>query len=295
VLLVANVLKEREKMSAYDARRELLPGQSAALLQDLHLLTRDGQLNADARRKLKQINHLAGLLQPLLRPLFAKNDPLVIDAGAGNAYLGFVLYELWCSGSGRGAVWSVEAQADLVARGLERAARLGYDRMRFLHEPVAAVVERVANSQLDGRPVDAVVALHACDTATDDAIKLGLATQAPVIALVPCCQAEVARSLSGSDAGRRALGPLWRHGLHRREFGAHLTNVLRSLVLEAAGYEITVTELVGWEHAVKNELILARKIQRGNPMAQKQLDALIASLPPFQMRLLTSPPVAPLT
>ena len=274
-------------VAARHVRRELLPGQSAALLQELHLLTRTGDLNADARRKLKQINHFFGLLQPALDALGRDGHvPLAIDAGAGNAYLGFVLYELWLGPLGRGELWSVEARPELVAQSEARGARLGSERMRFLPRRVADLWPAPGTLEVEGRRVDAVVALHACDTATDDALVLGIRAEAAVIAVVPCCQAEVARQLSGADALRAGVGSLWRHGLHRREFAAHLTNVLRALTLEAHGYEVAVTELVGWEHSAKNELILGRKTQRGNALARRQLDGLRAVLPPLDMGLL---------
>jgi hypothetical protein len=109
--------------------------------------------------------------------------------------------------------------------------------------------------------IDVVTALHACDTATDDAIAFGLRKQARFMVLVPCCQAEVASVPARAKAlalARTPLAELWRHPLHTREMGSQITNVLRCLYLEAMGYQVTVTELVGWEHSMKNELILAR-------------------------------------
>jgi hypothetical protein len=280
--------RPRQKIAAKDLKRELLPEQSPALLQELHLLTRQGDLNADARRKLKQINHLAQCLAPDLGAMFARTpEPLLIDAGAGNAYLGFVLYELWFQQHGE--VWNVEVRHDLVQRGEHRAKTLGYERMRFVQQPVAELVPTEEQPEVQGRRVDAVVALHACDTATDDALALGIRSQAPLIAVVPCCQAEVARLLQGGTSVKTSVGALWRHAWHRREFGAHLTNVLRALVLEAHGYQVTVTELAGWEHSLKNELILARKIQRRSGLAIQQLQALLADLPPLDMQLLRLP------
>ena len=133
--------KSRQTTPAARVQRELLPEQSTDLLKQLHILTRDGQLNADARRKLKQINHLAQLLQNDLERLFADDkDPLIVDAGAGNGYLGFVLYELWCKPQERGTVLNLEVREDLVARARERAAQLGYTRMVYEQEPVAALV-----------------------------------------------------------------------------------------------------------------------------------------------------------
>jgi len=125
---------------------------------------------------------------------------------------------------------------------------------------------------------DMVTALHACDTATDDAIAFGLAKQAGFMALVPCCQAELASHLRQNKSlnlARTPLAELWRHPLHTREMGSQLTNVLRCLHLESKGYQVTVTELVGWEHSMKNELILAQYTGQPNTSAGERLQALL--------------------
>ena len=118
-----------------------------------------------------------------------------------------------------------------------------------------------------------VTALHACDTATDDALLLAIRHNADHVAVVPCCQAEVARQLADAPAPAPAVAPLFEHPWHRREFGSHLTNVVRALALEANGYKVTVTELTGWEHSVKNELILGpeapRRLARGQGEARR--------------------------
>src|SRR3982751_911807 len=98
-------------------RRELIPGQSVELLRELHLVGRDGALHADSLRKLKQVNHLVQLLEPALRDVQERYDEAVlVDAGAGNAYLGFVLYELFLREQESGVVYSVETRAELVER-----------------------------------------------------------------------------------------------------------------------------------------------------------------------------------
>lgn len=278
--------RPRQSVAASAVASELLPGQSAALLQELHLLTRSGELNADARRKLKQINHLYGMIRQRLQPLLADGaDPLIVDAGAGNGYLGFVLYDLLLRPAGRGRLVGVESRAELVQRVNDRAALLGFERLSAVHGQMAELAD-AAEPGLRGERPQAVVALHACDTATDDALVLAIRCDSPVVAVVPCCQAEVAQLLAGGSAVRATLGPLWRHPIHRREFGAHLTNVVRCLVLEAHGYSVTATELTGWEHTAKNELILAHKVQRSNGLALGQLKALIAELPLAPMGLL---------
>jgi hypothetical protein len=149
--------------------------------------------------------------------------------------------------------------------------------MQFVN---ASVSQATADQRLPDR-VDMVTALHACDTATDDAIAFGLAKQAKYMALVPCCQAEVAACLRQDKAlqlARTPLAELWRHPLHTREMGSQITNVMRCLYLESQGYQVTVTELVGWEHSMKNELILAQHTGRSKHSAQQRLQDLLAQL-----------------
>ena len=259
-----------------DVLAELRSGQSIELLKELHILTRDGRLNQDTRRKLKQVNHLLHFIEPLLQQaLAARGDVTVIDHGAGKSYLGFLLYDRVLAGRASGSVWSVEARPELVARAQALAQRLGFTRMHF----VAATV-RAAMAALPAQ-VDVVTALHACDTATDDALDFALQRQAGAIVVVPCCQAEVAAALRRSKAlqlARTPLAELWRHPLHTREFGSQVTNVLRCLRLQAAGYDVTVTELVGWEHSLKNELILARRTGRRKRSAALRLQRILDDL-----------------
>jgi hypothetical protein len=261
---------------------------SPALLQELHLLTRDGALNADARRKLKQIQHLLRLLAPALDDVFARHpEPVLVDCGAGKSALGFLLHERVLAPQGRGTLHAIEWRADFAAAAAARAERLGAARV-VVH--ACAIAEAAA-----GLPerVHLVTALHACDTATDEALLLAIRAGADHVAVVPCCQAEVARQLAGARNDDAALGALFAHAWHRREFASHLTNVIRALALEAHGYQVTVTELTGWEHAVKNELILAKRVQRHDARAAAQLEALLArfAVAPLLVRELASRPL----
>ncbi len=254
----------------HDARTdpEVPKGMSIELLKDLHLLTRDGQLNADARRKLKQIRHLVGLLKPALEDSLARSpEPIVVDCGAGKSYLGAMLYELVLGPAGRGSLVAIESRAELSEQAASRAARFGQDRFKV-------ATGAIASASLPGRP-SVVTALHACDTATDDALALAFATNADHVAVVPCCQAEVARQLESSKPSDPATAALFAHPLHRRELGSHLTNVVRGLALEAHGYKVTVTELVGWEHSAKNELILGKRAHRYDAAARAKLRAVL--------------------
>ena len=268
--------------------QDIREGQSVGLLQRLHILTREGRLNQDSRRKLKQVYHLVGFiekpLQAVLDERLAAGDttPItMVDHGAGKSYLGFILYDLFFRprqqtlGRAVGEVIGIETRAELVASSEALSRELGFEGMRFLNLSVQAALH---DARLPAQ-VDMVTALHACDTATDDAIAFALAHRARHIALVPCCQAEVAAALRQHKAmnlARTPLAELWRHPLHTREIGSQVTNVLRCLYLEAMGYQVTVTELVGWEHSLKNELIVARYTGQRKRSAAHRLRALLA-------------------
>ena len=251
---------------------DVRPGQSVELLKQLHILTRDGKLNQDSRRKLKQVYHLYNFIEPLLENVLADHAEFsLVDHGAGKSYLGFILYDLFLKARASGEVVGIETRDELVAKSAELAQRLAFERMRFLN---LSVEQSISSPELPAR-VDIVTALHACDTATDDAIRFALEKQARHIVLVPCCQAEVAAALrqhKSESLSRTPLAELWRHPIHTREFGSQLTNVLRCLLLEAHGYQLTVTELIGWEHSMKNELIIARHTgqRRGNARARAE-------------------------
>src|SRR6201995_4734417 len=158
---MANQYKKPAAAKARDALSDLWPGQSTELLKALHILTRDGALNADSRRKLKQVLHLAQLIKPAIDGAFAeKEQPVLADLGAGKSYLGFILYDLYFAKQGRGSVYGVEARHDLIETSKTIAAESGFTRMRFLESTIA-------DAQLPDGKADIVTALHACDTATD--------------------------------------------------------------------------------------------------------------------------------
>ena len=261
-------------------KHEIRPEQSIALLKELHILTRDGKMNQDSRRKLKQVYHLYQFIEPLLQQLVDTKAALqVVDHGAGKSYLGFILYDLFFKQRADASqIYGIETRAELVEKSRQLAQELGFKGMQFLPLSVA---DSITSPSLPAQ-VDMVTALHACNTATDDAIRFALAKQAQYIVLVPCCQAEVAsflKKIKGEALPHSPLAEIWRHPIHSREFGSHITNVLRCLQLEAHGYQVTVTELVGWEHSMKNELIIATKsAEKKGHVNRKQAERLQAML-----------------
>ncbi|MGB3070635.1 MAG: SAM-dependent methyltransferase [Ottowia sp.] len=245
-----------------DKTHDIRPGQSIELLKALHILTRDGKMNQDSRRKLKQVYHLFQFIEPLLKDVQQQRGAVTLaDHGAGKSYLGFILYDLFFKEQPEALkngshIYGIETREGLVKSSEELAKRLEFAGMSFLNLSVA---DSITSDKLPAT-IDVVTALHACNTATDDAIHFALEKKAKYIVVVPCCQAEVASVLRKNKAKALAdpLAEIWRHPLHTREFGSQITNVLRCLQLEAHGYQVSVTELVGWEHSMKNELIIAQ-------------------------------------
>lgn len=258
---------------------EIRAGQSIELLKALHILTRDGKMNQDSRRKLKQVYHLYQFIEPLLQEVRTElTEITLVDHGAGKSYLGFILYDLFFKALNNNShIYGIETREELITHSRNLARLLGFGGMSFLN---LSVSESILSDKLPHK-VDVVTALHACDTATDDAINFALKKQAQFIVLVPCCQAEVASVLRKNKSKQLAkdiLTELWRHPIHTREFGSHITNVLRCLQLEAHGYQVTVTELVGWEHSMKNELIIASYKNLPRKRAVERLDEVLSSV-----------------
>ena len=254
---------------------DIKDGQTIELLKELHILTRDGKINQDSRRKLKQVYHLYHFIEPLLKDLESSEDNLtLVDHGAGKSYLGFIIYDLFFkTRQGQGHVYGIETREPLIKKSVELQKKLNFKNMSFLNLSVAESIRSLEIPE----SVGLVTALHACDTATDDAIEFAIRKKAKHVVLVPCCQAEVASYLRKNKAGQLAnpLTEIWRHPIHTREFGSHLTNVLRCLLLESYGYQVTVTELVGLEHSMKNELIVATKTENSRRRAADRLHTIL--------------------
>jgi hypothetical protein len=253
------------------------PDQSLELLKELHILTRDGKINQDSRRKLKQVNHLFQFIRPYLKSMHERGDKItLVDHGAGKSYLGFIINDMYLKNIDS-HVYGIETRQELVDKSQLLAQKSKFKNMSFLN---LSVQQSMTSHELPAE-VKVVTALHACDTATDDAIHFALKKRAQLIVLVPCCQAEVAsvlRTHKSKQIGFNPLVEIWRHSLHTREFGSHLTNVLRCLELEASGYQVTVTELIGWEHSMKNELIIAEYIGQPNLKSKERLTKILEQM-----------------
>ena len=257
----ATHLDERAKAFWTEARtRELtrgkdlplLPAEAAVLLRALGLLATDGSMPPQQVRKYLQVNHLVRQLRPAMEELHARHPVVrLLDAGCGRSYLTLLL--AWCAKEKWGfrlEVLGVDRNPALIAECERRTALAELSDVVTFE---AAPVESVERADLHG-----VIALHACDTATCDAIALGVKSRAELIAVAPCCQAELARQWEALEGRPGAFAPVWSAPHLRRELGAHLTDTMRALLLRSRGYEVAAIEFIGSEHTRKNTLLRAR-------------------------------------
>jgi len=244
----------------------ILPSNAPTLLRALGLLHRDASMPPPQVRKFLQLNHMIRMLRPPLLELIGRGEPLrLVDAGCGLSYLTLSL--AWCFRHvfrHPATLVGIDRDAARVASGQATAAQLG------LADSLTFQAGSIADFEPNGKP-HAILALHACDTATDDAIALGLRHGAELIAVAPCCQAELARAwaeLATTHAG--PLQPLWSTPHLRREAAATITDTMRALLLRAAGYETRVVEFVPSQHTPKNTLIRAMRRGGADEAAMRQ-------------------------
>lgn len=264
----------------------LPPAEAAVLLRALGLLHQDASMPPPQVRKYFQINHMVALLGPGLRELRARHPTIrLLDAGCGRSYLTLLI--AWCAKH----VWAhpvevlgVDRNPAVIEEGRRRTQLAQLDEVvRFEAGALDALDARAAwiraFGECDERAVHGVIALHACDTATCEALALGIALDAELIAVAPCCQAELARAWAALDERGEAgaFAPIWGAPHLRRETAADITDAMRMLLVRAAGYEVLAMEFVPAEHTRKNTLIRAIKRSSGDAGARAAYEALCAA------------------
>jgi hypothetical protein len=278
----------------------VLPTNAARLLRALGLMNQDASISADSRRKFIQVNHLLAQFRPHLEDLNKRHGKIrILDAGCGSSFLTFLLAwaykELWKSDA---LLIGVDTNPSLIEKNKANAKEMAVDGiLKFATSGIADLDWQRALSDLN-EPIAAdphksrphvVAALHACDTATDDAIAIGVRQKADMIAVAPCCQAELAKKWKQfADIGlTNPMRPAFHNPHLRREIAAHVTDLMRVLILRGHGYEVTTTEFTMSHATPKNTLILA--IRRGNYHieSQREYHDLVASMGGAEISLAT--------
>ena len=233
-------------------------------LRALGIAGKDGRVRHDAQDKFRQINKMVEIFAPLIASIRAET-PLIVDMGAGKGYLDFALYDYLSTVAERQArIVGVELRPQLVEDGNATARASGFEGLSFQAGTIM---------DFDASGADAVIALHACDTATDDAIFKGIGAGASLIAVAPCCHKQIRREMTAGHADDR-FEPLLRHGIFLERQAEMATDTLRALLLELHGYRTRVFEFVSDAHTPKNNLIVAEKDGR----AGRDRDAVLAQI-----------------
>lgn len=249
----------------------LPPVEAAPLLRALGILRADGSIPPDRMRKYLQINHMVASLGPSLSELRAAHPTVrLVDAGCGKSYLSLLIAWVFRNTHAHPIeVLGVDRNEALIEGVKDIAERAGLsDVVRHEAASLASLDVEAAWKRAFGREaaIDGVIGLHACDTATDDAITLGVQLQSSLIAVVPCCQAELSRAWAGLGLEETsAFSTIHRAPHLRRELGASLTDAMRTVLLRRAGYQVWPIEFVPSEHTPKNTLIRAMRREGGDP------------------------------
>jgi SAM-dependent methyltransferase len=234
-------------------KSKLLSAENAApFLRAVGILTEDGRIRADMQRKFKQINEYLRLLDETDSFQALSGQPIhVVDFGCGNAYLTFAIYYYLHDILGLDAhVTGVDIKADLIESHQRKTESLGWDQLHF-H------TGQIADYKPDVIP-NVVIALHACDTATDDALAQGIHWESKLIVCAPCCQHELQEQMARIPMPTPLL-PIFSHGILFERMGDILTDTFRATILRIMGYRTDVTQFVPIEHTARNLMIRAVK------------------------------------
>jgi SAM-dependent methyltransferase len=252
---------EAPDLSHDQPKRRTLRTQDNPWLRDLGVTGEGDRVNAGMEAKYRQIHRFVELLGPLLDDARLPTDrPVVaVDMGCGKGYLTFALYEhLRQRGGSPARVQGIEVRGELCDQANQIAVNAGFDGLQFVAGAIDSTVLPKA---------DVVVALHACDTATDDALAKGIAAGASLLVMAPCCHKEIRPQLVPPPVLAAALS----HGILRQREAEFVTDALRAALLEAAGYESRVFEFIAPEHTSKNLMIAGvRRANPGDPAAAQQ-------------------------
>ena len=250
----AKATQKGEASTTHNRQKDYLISPEAPYLRELGVTDKAGKVIPKMYGKYRQIAKFIEIVEHSIRGdvLNASRPVSVLDVGSGKGYLTFALYEFLSKQLPSGVeVIGVDMKSDLVTLCNKIASKVGFKHLAFKHQNVES---------FQSKKIDMLVALHACDTATDEALFQGIKSEAALIFCAPCCQHEVSmqlRSLKNEN-------PLLQHGLFIEKQADLITDVARTLLLESRGYTVKIIEFVSSEHSMKNTLIVAEKDGEAN-------------------------------
>ena len=221
-------------------------------LQLLEVIDSEGRPRAQMGNKYRQVHHFIEALAPILKGTNPGDTLHIVDMGCGKGYLTLALHQFLRENGLHPVTIGVEKREALVRLANGIAEKLGDSTIRFIQGEI---------NDVDIKPIDLLIALHACDTATDDAIYRAIREECRWIVVSPCCQHEL-RSHIVAPTG---LEPLFQHGIQVDRMTETVTDTLRCLYLQAWGYQTRIQEFVGTEHTAKNLVIVASRTRKPGP------------------------------
>lgn len=245
---------------AHDRSKNRLLSPSAPWLQLLGITNAKGEVLAAHQDKWRQINKYLETIESLLRESPLPKDAHIADMGSGKGYLTFALYDFLENHLGlKPHITGIELRPALVEFCNKTAEKVGFQQLSFIAQDIA---------EYHPESLDMLIALHACDTATDLALAAGIRQKAKVIVVAPCCHKQIRREMQAQNE----LAPLLRHGILEERQAELVTDGIRALLLEAEGYHTKVFEFISTEHTAKNVMITATK--DGRRQQQRRAEAL---------------------
>ncbi len=238
-------------------KQRLIEPKGAAYLHRMGITGKDGQILKTGQRKFRQINKYIEVIDQLIKQGELGAKPHLVDMGSGKGYLTFALYDHLVNNLKiEASITGIELRPKLVEFCNQLAEDIGFDRLKFLAMDI---------EEYQPEKIDMLIALHACDIATDIAIAKGIKAQASFIVVAPCCHKQIRKQMQCQTALQSVL----RHGILEERQAELVTDGIRSLLLEANGYKTKVFEFISTEHTPKNVMITATKgIGKEDALAQ---------------------------
>lgn len=244
---------------AHDKIKNRVIDADTLFLKDLGVTTGEGKVKKEMQHKFRQINRYVEIIEGILNSTGMKPGFRVVDMGSGKGYLTFALYEYLQSKNLNVNVTGIEIREELVAKCNLIANQCGYTGLHF---------QKGTIQDSDSEGADMFIALHACDTATDDAILKGIKAEAKIIICAPCCHKQIRKQMAPANA----LMYITKHGILLERQAEMVTDTIRALIMEAHGYRTKVFDFIEEEHTPKNIIIVGVKGEASEKIMQENME-----------------------